>query len=184
MQQPLEITFRDIPHSAAIEQDIREKADKLNQYASEIISCHVVVEQTQKHQHQGKLHNVRITLNLPSKNEIAVTRKQNEDLYVAIRDAFDSLIIKLKDTHQQLRGHVKNHPTLMQGKIVRLFNHDGFGFIENTDGGEYYFNRSNVVSPNFDRLKVGLDVHFIEVVGDDGLQAHRVSASKKKLQAA
>ena len=44
MQQPLEITFRDIPHSDAIEQHIRDKVTKLQQYSNDIISCHVVVE--------------------------------------------------------------------------------------------------------------------------------------------
>ena len=32
MQQPLQITFRDIPRSEALEADIREKAAKLDQF--------------------------------------------------------------------------------------------------------------------------------------------------------
>nr|WP_304986187.1 hypothetical protein [Coxiella-like endosymbiont] len=37
-----------------------------------------------------------------------------------------------------------------------------------TNGDEFYFNASNVVHPNFDKLEVGMIVQFIEFIGDDG----------------
>ena len=43
MQVPIQITFRDIKHSAEVDEHIQEKADKLSQYADNIISCQVVV---------------------------------------------------------------------------------------------------------------------------------------------
>ena len=53
MQQPLQITFRDIPRSEALEADIREKAAKLDQFYEKVMACRVVVESPHKHHHKG-----------------------------------------------------------------------------------------------------------------------------------
>lgn len=177
MQQPLQITIRDIPHSDAVEQHIREKTDKLTQFAPNIISCHVIVEQTQKHQHQGKLYGVHINLAMPGK-EFATTRKEDENLYVAVRDAFDSMREQITTYSEQLQGRTKTHPDVTHGIIARLFDQDGFGFITGANDTEFYFNESNVVFPEFQKLKVGQAVHFIEAMGDDGPQAKRVRAKR------
>ncbi len=47
MEQPLQITFRDIPPSEALEADIREKATKLDQFYEKIMTCRVMVEAPQ-----------------------------------------------------------------------------------------------------------------------------------------
>lgn len=73
-----------------------------------------------------------------------------------------------------MHGQVKNHQPTLSGKVARLLNGEGFGFIESTDGTEYYFNAKNLTGDNFDKLSVGTPVHFIEFTGDEGLQAHRV----------
>lgn len=101
MKTPLQITFRDLPHSDAIEAHIREKAEKLEQFFADIVSCRVVVEQTARHQQQGKLHNVRIDLTVP-RSELVVDRQENEDVYVALRDAFDAAKRQLEDYARQL----------------------------------------------------------------------------------
>ena len=44
MQIPLEITFRDMPHLAAVEAEIREKAAGLEHLFGKLTSCRVVVE--------------------------------------------------------------------------------------------------------------------------------------------
>ncbi|MES2370216.1 MAG: HPF/RaiA family ribosome-associated protein [Pseudomonadota bacterium] len=44
MKTPLQITFRDIEHSDALEAHIREKAEKLETVFEPIMSCRVVVE--------------------------------------------------------------------------------------------------------------------------------------------
>lgn len=94
MQVPLDITFRGIPHSDAVETRIREKTAKLEQVCDQIISCRVVVEAEHHHQHQGNLYHVRIDLSVPQK-QIVVSREHHdkqahEDMYVALRDAFDA----------------------------------------------------------------------------------------------
>lgn len=175
MQIPLQITVRGMGHSDTIEERVREKAEKLSQYSDQIIACSVVIETTTRHKHQGKLHNVRINVAVPGK-ELVVNHNEQEDLYVALRDAFDDMVRQLEKRMRIRQGDVKSHAELLRGKIVRLFKEDNFGFIETPDGEEFYFNANNVVHPSFEKLSVGITVQFIEFMGDEGPQAHRVTA--------
>jgi ribosomal subunit interface protein len=101
MQMPIQITYRDIPHSDALDTHIREKAQKLEQFFSGLIGCRVVVEQPGKHQQQGKPYKIHIDLTVPG-SEIVVDRHENEDVYVALRDAFDAAKRRLEDYVRQL----------------------------------------------------------------------------------
>ncbi|MBX3646253.1 MAG: ribosome-associated translation inhibitor RaiA [Rhodocyclaceae bacterium] len=108
MQRPLQITFKDIAHSDAVEQHIREKAAKLETFYPNIIGCHVTVELPHKHHHQGKEHNVRIDIKVPG-SEIVVNRDKHEDIYVALRDAFDAAKRQVEEYGRRQRGDVKHH---------------------------------------------------------------------------
>ena len=108
MQRPIQITFKDIAHSEAVETHIREKAAKLETFYPGIIGCHVTVELPHKHQHQGKLHNVRIDIKVPG-SEIVVNRDKHEDIYVALRDAFDAAKRQVEEFGRKQRGDVKRH---------------------------------------------------------------------------
>lgn len=101
MQTPLQVTLRDMPHSDALDTHIREKAQKLEQFYSGLIGCRVVVEKSGKHHHQGNPFNVRIDLTVPG-SEIVVDRQENEDVYVALRDAFDAAKRQLEDYARRL----------------------------------------------------------------------------------
>jgi ribosomal subunit interface protein len=115
MQIPLQITIRDIEHSEALEARIRSKAAKLDEFFSHIISCRVVVELPHKHHHQGKQFNVRIDIGVPG-SEILVNRDHAEDVYVALRDAFDAAKRQLEDYARKVRGDVKTHARMNGGK--------------------------------------------------------------------
>jgi ribosomal subunit interface protein len=108
MQIPLQITIRDMEHSDALETHIRDKANKLDEYFDRIMSCRVVVEMPHKHHHQGKQFNVRIDIGGPG-SEIVVNRDHAEDVYVALRDAFDAAKRQLEDYARKIRGDVKTH---------------------------------------------------------------------------
>jgi ribosomal subunit interface protein len=177
MQVPLQITVRDVPHSSALDARIRDKAAKLEEFDPRIISCHVTVQESGKHQHQGRLFAVRIDLRVPGR-EIAVTREHHEDVFVALRDAFDSAKRQLEDVVREKRGDVKAHDVPQHGKIARLSVDEGYGFIETGEGRELYFSRENVVHPTFEHLKTGMAVQFIEELAADGPQAKRVSVGK------
>lgn len=177
MQIPLQVIFRNLTHSDAIEAEVRKRVAKLEQFYEHIMGCRVTVETVGKHQHQGKLYNVHVDLTVPG-GEVVVTRDHShEDVYVAIRDALDSAKRKLEDHIRRQRGQVKAHEQPAHGRVVRLFE-EGYGFIETSDGRELYFDRSNVVDPSFEQLQVGTEVQFLEEMGSEGLQAKRVSAGR------
>ena len=117
MQIPLQITIRDMETSEALETHIRDKAQKLDEFFTNIMSCRVVVEMPHKHHHQGKHFNVRIDIGVPG-NEIVVNRDHSEDVYIALRDAFNAAKRQLEDYARKIRGDVKNH------EAKRLFERD------------------------------------------------------------
>jgi ribosomal subunit interface protein len=174
MKLPVQISFRDLAKSEAVETAIREKADRLNRFSEHIMSCKVMAGMIQKHKHQGKLFNIRIDLTLPGA-EIVVNRDKAEDIYVAIRDAFDAVKRRIEDHEQRIRGDVKLHEVEVHGRVARMFPEEGYGFIAKPDGSEFYFHLYNCVHPDFDQLKVGDEVVFVEEVGGEGMQANRVS---------
>ena len=78
MMAPAEILFRDMPRSEALENNIRDKIDKLERLFDHITSCNVVVEETHQHKKQGKLFHIRINLNVPDK-ELVVSREKHDN---------------------------------------------------------------------------------------------------------
>lgn len=174
MQLPLQITLRDIPGSESVEAHIRKKAEKLDQYHERITSCRVVVERPRRHQHQGERYSVRIDTRVPGA-ELVVNRDKDEDVYVAIRDAFDAMARQLEDYSRKQRGAVKARESAQRGRVARLLRDEGYGFIETPDGRELYFHGNNLVTQRFEDLSAGDEVTFIEEVGAEGPQAHRVS---------
>ena len=87
MQIPLQITLRNIPKSEAVEAAIRKRAEKLDRYHRNIVSCRVVVEIPSRHKQQGKEFVVRLDIKVPG-SEIVVTHDHHEDLYAALQEAF------------------------------------------------------------------------------------------------
>lgn len=178
MQIPLEITYRHVRPSPAIDADIREKAAKLEAFCDRITSARVVVETPHRHQRQGKLFHVRVDVRVPGR-ELVVSRDPAahhayEDVYVAIRDAFDDARRQLEDYTREMRGTVKTHVASARGRVARLFAEDGYGFIETRDGREVYFHQNSVVDGDFARLAVGDAVRFSEEAGEQGPQASTV----------
>ena len=173
----VQITIRDIPGSPALEQLIRKKVDKLSHYCNRINSCRVVVEQSQKHKHQGKLFNVRIDLTVPGK-ELVVTHKVNQDIYIAIREAFNAAGRQLEEHSRKRHGRVKTHADLQHGHVARMVEKEGYGFIEGVDGNEYYFSMTNVSYPKFNQLAIGDAVEFTSKALRDGQQAHHIVKEK------
>ena len=108
MRIPLQITIRDIEHSEALETHIRDKASKLDEFFDRIMSCRVVVEVPHKHHQQGKQFNVRIDIGVPG-SEIVVNRDHAEDVYVALRDAFDAAKRQLEEHARKIRSDIKTH---------------------------------------------------------------------------
>lgn len=108
MQIPLQITTRGIEHSDALDAHIRDRAKKLDEFFDHITSCRVLVEIPHKHHHQGNQFSLRIEIGVPGK-EIVVNRDHAEDVYVAVRTAFDAAKRQVEDYARKVRGDVKTH---------------------------------------------------------------------------
>ncbi|HSW69887.1 MAG TPA: ribosome-associated translation inhibitor RaiA [Gammaproteobacteria bacterium] len=176
---PVQITVRDMPSSPALEDHLRKKAHKLDQYYDRINSCKIVIHIPQKHKHQGKLFSVNIDLSVPGK-ELIVNRKLDEDVYIAIRDAFHAVQRQLESYACKRRGDVKLHELLMHGFIKKIFFDSGYGFIQGAEGSEYYFSPTNVSYPGFEQLQLGDIVQFVGVPQSEGMQAHRITKVSDK----
>lgn len=108
MQSALQITTRDVPHSDALESHIREKVAKLEKFYPHSMNFRIVVEQPHKHQHQGRVFDVHIDITVPG-GEVVVDRATHEDVYIAVRDAFDAAKRQLEDYAKRQRGDTKTH---------------------------------------------------------------------------
>jgi ribosomal subunit interface protein len=110
MQNSLQILFRDIPSSEAMDAEIRKRVAKLEKLCGDLIGCQVSVESEANHKQQGKLYRVRVDLKARGA-ELVVdgSRTANEDAYVALRDSFDAMTRQLEEYVQRRRGDVKSH---------------------------------------------------------------------------
>ena len=183
MQLPLQITFRHIEASEAVENSIRDYAGNLGQFYDQIMSCRVVVEENHKHHHQGRLYQVHIDLTVPGK-ELVVSREPgqhhaHEDIHVAIRDAFDAIRRQLEDHARKQRGHVKSHEVPPHGKVSELVPDENYGRIQTADGRDIYFHRNSLLNANFDGLEIGMEVRYAEEAGELGPQASSVNVIGK-----
>lgn len=178
MQVPLEIRFHNMDPSPAIEAAIRERAEKLEQFADDIVSCRVAVEAPHKRHRQGKLFTVKVDVRLPGGEAVAsrdpAAHHAHEDVYVSLRDAFRAVQRQVQDYVRERRGKVKAHATPPHGRVSELHPERDFGRIETSDGRDIYFHRNSVVDAKFDDLSVGDEVRFAEEAGDEGPQASTV----------
>ena len=111
----IQISFKNLDRSDAVETLIREKIQKLQLFHAGMISCHVVVSRHHHHHHQGNLFHVAIDLSVPG-HRLVANREPDEhhaytDVYVAIRDAFNSMGRQLEDLARHQQGKVKSHAT-------------------------------------------------------------------------
>jgi ribosome-associated translation inhibitor RaiA len=113
MTIPLQITFRDLPSSAAVEAQIRERTEQLEHLFGRVTSCRVIVEGRHRPQRAGKVFHLRVELSLPGKvvavGNGAAEFHARDDIFVAVRAAFDAARRQLGHHAQLRRGEVKNH---------------------------------------------------------------------------
>ncbi len=121
MELPLQITFRDMDPSPAVEAEVRRRAEKLAPHAGHLHACHVVVESPHKHQRHGRLFHVRVDLGADGRT-IAVARNpdacaSHEDVYVALRDAFKAARRAL-DRHVARQREERRHEQVLTGEAL------------------------------------------------------------------
>ena len=109
MKTAPEIRFIGLEPSDALAAAARDKAAKLELFCPEIMACRATIELAHKHRQQGRPFAVRLDLTLPGR-QLAVSRVENEDAYVALRDAFDNMKRQIEETMRQMREPLKQAP--------------------------------------------------------------------------
>lgn len=178
MQIPLQITFRNLDRSPALETSVREHAEKLDTYYDRIMNCRVVIEEQHKHHRHGNHYHVSIDVTVPGA-ELVASREPDAhhaytDVYVAIRDAFDTMRRQLEDFARRHDQRLKAHAAAPHGRVVELYPAEHYGRIETPDGRLVYFHRNSVLGADFDGLQIGAEVRFDEEAGELGPQASTV----------
>jgi len=90
-------------HSPAMDARIRDLSRKLEEFHPRITSCHVVVDELDRHKHKGNMFDVRVDVHVPGA-EIVASHQQHEDAYAAINAAFDVVIRQIEDCVRKKRG--------------------------------------------------------------------------------
>ena len=114
MQIPLQITARDISMTPTIEQRIRNKVNKLENFYARILGCRVLIESPHRSNHKGNLYNIRIRLTVPG-GELVVKREPSENLHVALRDTFEAARRQLLAYSGKKRSSLKQEPRREEG---------------------------------------------------------------------
>jgi ribosome-associated translation inhibitor RaiA/cold shock CspA family protein len=173
VEKPLQIAFKELDTSEAMETLIRERVDKLERFHHKIIGCRVSVEAPHRKQGPGKPEMaIAVEIEVPGANTITVkaTARPSEardNPTTLINRAFDAAQRRLKKVSALQRGEVKQHDAEIQaGQVVRLYPSQGHGFIEVRGSPDLYFTRNAVSNDGFDELEVGSLVDLTPATGE------------------
>lgn len=186
MQIPVEIAFHNLPKSDWAETEIRDHVARLEDIYNRLTTCRVRVDQRANNANNTIPPVVRIELSLPGRNDIVVAHEpdhlqrkfQAPDLRNAINEAFRIAERQLAQYKDQLKdrtaagGHEAAHE--MRGQVAEVTPAEDFGFLLTASGSLLYFHRNSILSGDFDRMKVGTEVHYVEGAGDTGPIATKV----------
>jgi len=108
MQTPLQLTFRNVPQSDALEAHLRARAHRLARLFGGIVSAHVVVELAGHHHGRAARFRFCVHVGLPG-HPIMVTRAPAEDhepesAYATADRAFDEAERQIEDWVRRGRG--------------------------------------------------------------------------------
>ena len=117
-----QVVFRNIEHSDAVESAVYKRLEKLERYCDEIQSLKVTLETPHNNHYKGKVYHVGVEALVPN-HDIVVTHDQHdnhshEDIYVAIRDAFNAVERRLKSVYGKQRSRMTRAPKLADTMTV------------------------------------------------------------------
>jgi hypothetical protein len=127
------VTFFGMAPNKWIDAEVRRRADRLETYCGDIVSCRVAVDLPHRHHQEGNRLSVRIDLTVPGE-ELAVTHGSNvhgskqdldeeewvkqfdvegmrKHLRLVIHEAFEVARRRLQDYARRRRHDVKTHET-------------------------------------------------------------------------
>lgn len=102
MKPNADVVYRDLDSSAALNNIIYKKIEKLHRYSDSIIHSKVVLDSPHKQKHKGKLYRASIEIGL--KGHPLTVSNDAENVHVAVRDAFAAAERKLKEDNSKKRS--------------------------------------------------------------------------------
>jgi nucleotide-binding universal stress UspA family protein/ribosome-associated translation inhibitor RaiA/cold shock CspA family protein len=177
---PFEIAYEGVESSSAVERHVLRGMKRLERVSPDLIAAHVTVAAHDRRHVTGNLYDVRLTLALPGP-DVVISRtppphRQDEDLVLAIGEAFDKARRQLIDRYETERAELRSREEMPHGEVTDLF--PDHGFIRASEGRIVYFHRNSVAHEAWDELEVGAQVGFRDELGDEGPQATIVTVGR------
>lgn len=186
MDVPIQIAFHKAEKPAWAEDEIRSRIEKLQRYYSALVGVRVTVDQRSENAEGNLPPVVRIEVSVPGAGPVIVShepdrlqrRYQNPDLSNAISEAFDLAERQLLEVKERRSGRpeAQSHEEEWQftGQVAEMHPKDDHGFLLTKEGSLLYFHRNALLTGDFDALKRGDEVHYVEAMGDTGPTAKKV----------
>ena len=133
---------------------------------------------------------VHIELGIPGRPDVVVSHEpdhlmrkyQRPDLHKAINEAFRIAERQLLDIKEQRDGRTKgihhDGPNQALGQIAEMDPGGDFGFLLTQEGALLYFHRNAMLSGDFDDLRRGHEVYYVDAMGDTGPIASKVRVKR------
>jgi len=86
----IQITLHNVRRSPALSARIRDLGERLENLWAEMIHCRVSVAQEAGPGPRGRLYTVTVNVRLPAR-DLTATGQDADDVYLAVREAFDSM---------------------------------------------------------------------------------------------
>jgi ribosome-associated translation inhibitor RaiA len=107
-----EIIFRNMEPSEAVAGRVRERVRWLLKFAKRVTAARVRIEAPHRNHAKGKIYHVRLSFALPGQPDLVVSHEPetdhaHEDIYIAIRDAFDAARRQLVEAPAARKPRVK-----------------------------------------------------------------------------
>jgi ribosome-associated translation inhibitor RaiA/cold shock CspA family protein len=186
MQIPPEISFHHIQKQEWARELVLASIEKLEQIYDRLITCRVRVDQRADNSNHTIPPVVRIEMSVPGRKNLVVMHEpdhlqrkyQSPDLVNAIDEAFRIAQEQLAEFKAQLDDHhaVARHEAANEflGQVAEMHPEQDHGFLMTKEGGLLYFHRNSMLSGDFESLRRGQDVSYVEDVGDTGPIATKV----------
>jgi ribosome-associated translation inhibitor RaiA/cold shock CspA family protein len=165
MQRPLQVTYKGLEKSEAIDGLIRGRAAALEALHPRITGCRVVVEVPHRGSENAKVPiAITVEVEVPGRalivgKDAEERREAKQDHTAALNNAFDAVERQLERTSDRQADEVARTTAPQTGMVVRLFPEQNHGFVELDNSPELYFTRNAVTGGSFDELAVGMLVH-------------------------
>ncbi|NBQ88779.1 MAG: hypothetical protein EBU07_15175 [Betaproteobacteria bacterium] len=106
--QPVRVSYIGMEPSEALTAKTLQNVARLRTHYPDVHTCDVRIQLDHKHQRQGRPFTVTIAASLTDMH-LGVDRVHKEDVYVALREAFDALKHQIACAVSRRRGEVKAH---------------------------------------------------------------------------